>query len=276
MAPRRWLITGVSSGLGRALIAAVAAHGDRVVGTVRCLPDPLPAYALGDNVRLVTLDVTDPASVASGVTAATDWLGGCDVVVNNAGAGMFGVVEACSDDDFRFAMEVNFFGTVAMCQAVLPHLRASRGVLINVASMSGMESVGGTSPYAASKHAVVGLSEALRQELAPFGVRVMISLPGGYRTDFWAARSNTIRDGLNDVYGAYPCGQVAERSQAHVGNELGDPAKLAQLMIRLVESGELPLYLVGGADGMAVIEAKCGAIAADMTRNRAISGATDY
>lgn len=276
MAGRNWLITGVSSGLGKALMEAVVAHGDRVVGTVRNVPSPLPPHAQTDNARLVTLDVTDPASVAQGVAEAAQWLGGIDVVVNNAGCGMFGVVEACSIDDFRLAMNVNYFGTVAVCQATLPNLRATRGTLINVASMAGMEGFGGGSAYAAAKHAVVGLSEALHAELAPLGVRVMVSLPGGYRTDFWSARSNTIRDGMRDVYGAYPCGQVAERSQEHVGNELGDPAKLAQLMIDMVEGETLPLYLVGGADGMAVVEAKISAIASDIESNRSVSIATAY
>ncbi|WP_068078388.1 SDR family NAD(P)-dependent oxidoreductase [Novosphingobium lentum] len=276
MADRRWLITGVSSGLGKALMEAVVAHGHKVVGTVRRIPDPLPAFAGAANARLVTLDVTDSASVARGVAEAAEWLGGIDVVVNNAGVGMFGVVEACSIDDFRLAMEVNYFGTVAMCQAALPHLRATRGTLINVASMAGMAAYGGTAGYAASKHAVVGLTEALHAELAPLGVRVMMTLPGGYRTDFWSARSNTIRDGLGDVYGAYPCGQVTQRSAEHVGNELGDPAKLARLMIGLVEGETLPLYLVGGADGMAVVEAHNAEIAADMERNRAVGVGTAY
>lgn len=276
MAGKRWLITGVSSGLGKALIEAVVAHGDSVVGTVRTVPEPLPDYAEAAHARLVILDVNDPASVARGVAEAAEWLGGIDVVVNNAGCGMFGVVEACSINDFRIAMNVNYFGTVAMCQATLPHLRAARGTLINVASMAGMEGFGGGAAYAASKHAVVGLSEALHAELSPLGVRVMVSLPGGYRTDFWSARSNTIRDGLKDVYGAYPCGQVAERSQEHVGNELGDPAKLARLMIAMVEGETLPLYLVGGADGMAVVEAKLAAITADLESHRAISVATAF
>lgn len=276
MADRRWLITGVTSGLGKVLMDAVVAHGDKVAGTVRRVPDPLPAVAGAQNARLVTLDVTDPASMARGVAEAADWLGGIDVVVNNAGIGMFGVVEACSIDDFRLAMEVNYFGTVAMCQATLPHLRAARGTLINVASMSGMAAFGGTAGYAASKHAVVGLTEALHAELGPLGVRVMMTLPGGYRTDFWSPRSNTIRDGLAEVYGSYPCGQVAQRSQQHVGNELGDPARLARLMIALVEGEALPLYLVGGADGMAVVEAKGAEIAADIERNRAISVGTAY
>ncbi len=276
MADRCWLITGVASGLGKALMEAVVQHGDRVVGTVRREPHPLPAFAGAANARLVTLDLNDPASVAHGVAEAADWLGGIDVLVNNAGVGMFGVVEACSIDDFRLAMDVNYFGTVAMCQSALPHLRAARGTLINVASMAGMEAFGGTAAYAASKHAVVGLTEALHAELAPLGVRVMLSLPGGYRTNFWSARSNTIRDGLGDVYGAYPCGQVTERSQQHVGNELGDPARLARLMIAMVEGETLPLYLVGGADGIAVVEAKVTAITADMERNREVSIGTAY
>ena len=139
-----------------------------------------------------------------------------------------------------------------------------------------MAAFGGTAGYAASKHAVVGLTKALHVELGPLGVRVTMTLPGGYRTDFWSPRSNTIQEGLGEVYGGYPCGQVAQRPQQHVRNELGDPARLARLMIALVEGEALPLYLVGGADGMAVAEAKGAEIAADVERDRAVSVGTAY
>ena len=262
---KRWLITGVSSGLGKALMAAVIAHGDTVVGTVRTMPDHDPWAGEGPGSgRLIRMDVTDAGSIAQGADAALAAMGGVDVVVNNAGSGMFGPVEVCSLDDFRHAFEVNYFGLVAVTQAMLPHLRQSRGTLMNIASMSAIMTMGGTAPYAASKHAVLGVTEALREEMAPLGVKVVAVLPGGFRTDFWDARSNTIRDGLAEVYGAWPCGQIRAQSAQHVGNEIGDPAKFSALLIEVAGRDDAPLYLVPGADALDYVGAKRDAIATEL------------
>ena len=272
---RRWLITGVSSGLGQALMEAVVRHGDDVAGTVRKLPGTDPVSGPG-RVKLFRVDVTDEAQVGPAVAAAAEWLGGIDVVVNNAGAGVFGPVEVCSVADYARAMDVNFFGLVAMTKAALPYLRESKGTLINVASLAAFLGMGGTSAYAASKHAVLGLSEALRAELAPFGIRVVVPMPGGFRTNFWSEQSNTIREGLDDVYGAHPSGQIRARTQQHVGHELGDPQKYAELLIRIAGEPNPPLNLVLGADALEYIGAKRDAMVAELESQRHIAEATSF
>lgn len=270
--PRRWMITGVSTGLGQSLMEAVIRHGDTVVGTMRSIP----ADSETAQSRLVRLDVTDPASVERAIAEATGWLGGIDVLVNNAGAGVFGVVEACDDADFGRAMEVNYYGLLRVTRAALPHLRASRGNLVNVSSMSGFIGMGGTSPYAAAKHAVVGVSESLADELAPLGVKVTVVLPGGFTTNFWSAQSNVIRETMADVYGDYPCGQIGARTSQHAGNEIGDPVKFAETLIDIIGSEKPPLYFVAGADAMEYVGAKLEAMSAELERNRAASVATAF
>jgi NAD(P)-dependent dehydrogenase (short-subunit alcohol dehydrogenase family) len=276
-ARRRWLITGVSTGLGRSVMEAVLRRGDDVVGTVRTLPDHDPAQDIGPGrLKLIRLDITDPASIATALPAAAEWLGGIDVLVNNAGAGMFGPVEVCSVEDFARVMEVNYFGLVNVTRAALPYLRESKGVLVNVASMAAMLAMGGTAPYAASKHAVLGLSEALAGELEPFGIRVIVPMPGGFRTNFWSERSNVIREGLEDVYAMHPAGQIRAQSSAHRGNEMGDPAKLAEALIDVVGASNPPLYLVLGGDALDYVGAKRDAIAADVERMRSVAVSTAF
>jgi NAD(P)-dependent dehydrogenase (short-subunit alcohol dehydrogenase family) len=271
---RKWLITGVSSGLGRSLMEAVARHGDDVAGTVRTLPDAEPNLGPG-RVKLFRMDVTDGAAIGPAVAAAADWLGGIDVVVNNAGSGVFGPVEVCDVADYARAMEVNFFGPLAVTKAALPYLRESKGMLFNVASMAAFIAMGGTSAYTASKHALLGASEALREELAPLGVRVVVPMPGGFRTNFWSEQSNTIREGLDEVYGGHASGQIRTRSQQHVGNEFGDPRKYAELLIRLAEA-DPPLFLVVGRDALDYIEAKRSAMLAELESQRLVAEATAF
>ena len=276
MGKLRWLITGVSSGLGKAFMEAAIARGDDVVGTIRRQPDDPPKMDGPGTGSLVTLDVSDPESVARGVEEAAQKLGGIDVVVNNAGAGMFGVIESCPTDDYRKIMQVNFFGTIHVCQAALPHLRKSQGKLVNLSSLAGFLGMGGTSAYSCSKSAVVALSESLRGDLESLGVTVMVMAPGGFRSSFWSPQSNVIHEELDEIYGAYPCGQIAERSSQHTGNEMGDPGKLAELLVDLAHSDDPPFYLVMGADAMELVEAKCDAVAADLEANAAIAKATAY
>lgn len=270
--PRRWLITGVSTGLGRSLLEAAVERGDRVVGTLRSMAQAaeIEQKAPG-RIRIVRMDVTDPASVESAMAESIGWLGGLDVLVNNAGSGVFGPVETCGVEDFEQAMAVNYFGLIRVTRAALPHLRASKGTLVNIASMAGFLAMGGTSPYTAAKHAVLGVTEALAEELAPFGVRVICSLPGGFRTNFWSPQSNTIRQGLADVYGPYPCGQIAERSRDHVGHEMGDPAKFARAMVDLVHAEHPPLYFVAGADAMEYVGYKLEQMTAELEKHKATS-----
>jgi NAD(P)-dependent dehydrogenase (short-subunit alcohol dehydrogenase family) len=277
LAPRRWIITGVSTGLGNALMRAVLDRGDHLVGTVRDLNLAGAIEAIApERVSVLHFDVTEAGSADRLVAQAVSRLGGLDVLVNNAGAGVFGPLEACTDDDFRRMMEVNFFGPVRLLRAALPHLRSSRGAVINVASMAGIVAMAGTSAYSTAKHAMVGLSEALAAELAPLGVRVITALPGGFRTDFWSARTTTIRDDFNGIYAPYMAGQIRRLSSAHVGNELGDPAKLPKALFAALDAAEPPVHLVLGADALQQVSAKVEQVQADIDRCSTLAAATAF
>jgi len=198
------------------------------------------------------------------------------VVMNNAGAGMFGPVEVCSIDDFRKMMEVNYFGPIAVTKAALPLLRQSRGTLINVSSMAGIITMDGTAPYAASKHAILGATTALREELAPLGVRVVCVLPGGFRSAFWSDPSNTIRSGGETVYDSQPAGHIFEQTRSHVGNEMGDPAKFGKLMIDIAGHSNPPAHLMVGADALDFVEMKRADLSRQLQDNADLSRTTDF
>ena len=183
---RVWLITGVSSGFGLELARAVLGRGDTVVGTVRqaaqvaSFESLVPGRAHG---RI--LDVTDAAAIAPLVARIEQEFGPIDVLVNNAGYGLGGAVEELDDAECRHVMETNFFGTLNLIKAVVPYFRRRKsGHIINFSSMAGILGIAGIGLYSASKFAVTGLSEALAGELAPFGIRVTVVEPGGFRTNF--------------------------------------------------------------------------------------------
>ena len=177
------LITGASSGIGRAAALYLADRGCRVVGTTR-RPDRLPPSYLEDGrITYIAMDVCDPASVSPGVEAALDSLGRLDVLINNAGISHVGVFEDMTDDDGRKIMETNFFGAVTVTRACLPHLRQSKGLVINIGSLAGIMGIPFQSFYAASKYALEGLTESLRLETAHAGVRFSIVEPGNIKTE---------------------------------------------------------------------------------------------
>jgi len=190
IASKTFLITGVSSGLGRAFAVAALEAGHRVVGTVRQARDAEAFAALAeDRAHPLVLDVTDFARIPAGVSQAESLAGPIDVLVNNAGYGHEGVLEESSIDDLQRQFAANVFGPVAMIQAVLPGMRERRsGHIINVTSMGGFITMPGISFYCGSKFALEGISEALGKEVAGFGIRVTTLAPGQFRTD-WAGRS---------------------------------------------------------------------------------------
>ncbi|WP_077033558.1 oxidoreductase, partial [Pelomonas sp. KK5] len=185
----RFLITGVSSGFGRALARAALAEGHAVAGTVRSEADALAFLALHGRARPVMLDVARLEEAAPAVAALESGFGPIDVLVNNAGYGHEGTLEESTLDELRRQFDVNVFGAVAMMKAVLPGMRARRrGRIISITSMAGLVGLPGVSYYAGSKFALQGISEALDQEVSGLGIRVTAVAPGSFRTD-WAGRS---------------------------------------------------------------------------------------
>ena len=246
-----WLITGCSTGLGRALAAAVIEAGHNVVVTAR---DATRVADLADTaperVLAVALDVTDPTQVAAAVQQADDRFGGVDVLVNNAGYGYRAAVEEGEDAAVRTLFETHFFGTVAMIKAVLPGMRARRsGSIVNISSIGAQLMPVGSGYYAAAKAAIEGVSGALRGELAPLGVWVTVVEPGAFRTDF-AGRSLTQSATVIDDY-ASTAGRRRKENDTMDGNQAGNPAKAATAIIAAVESAEPPAFLLLGTDALA-------------------------
>jgi len=189
----RWMVTGCSSGLGRALAQAAAAAGDRVAATARrpAALDELAA-AWPDAVLPLTLDVRDAQQCAQAVAAAAGCLGGIDILVDNAGAGLFGAVEEVGDDELRDQLEAQLIGPWRLIRLVLPIMRAQgRGHIVNVSSIAGRMPVPGLAAYISAKHALEGMSRALAEEVAEHGIRVTVMEPGGYATRYGTALAET-------------------------------------------------------------------------------------
>ncbi len=193
-----WLVTGASSGFGRAIVEAVLAQGGRVAAASRN-PDAFAELVAAHGNRLVpvSLDVGDAASLTRGLAEAEIHLSTIDVLVNNAGYGLLGAIEETSEAEYRALFEVNFFGLVALTKAVLPGMRArNKGFVVNFSSVSGVLGPAGSGFYAASKFAVEGFSESLRREVRPLGIETMVVEPGPFRTGFFGgARQGTAGGG---------------------------------------------------------------------------------
>jgi NAD(P)-dependent dehydrogenase (short-subunit alcohol dehydrogenase family) len=247
-----WLITGCSTGLGRALADAVIGAGHNAVVTARDATKVADlADAAPDRVLPIALDVTRPDQVGSAVQQAQERFGGVDVLVNNAGYGYRAAVEEGDDAEVRTLFETHFFGAVAMIKAVLPGMRARRsGAIVNISSIGATVTPVGSGYYAAAKAAVEGLSGALRGELAPLGISVTVVEPGAFRTDF-AGRSLVQSAAAIDDY-AGTAGQRRKENDTMDGNQAGDPAKAGAAILTAVESSEPPAFLLLGPDALAL------------------------
>lgn len=243
-----WLITGCSTGIGRALAEAAADAGHNVVATARNTA-AVGEFAEGrPNVLPVGLDVTDPEQIRAAVAKAEQAYGGVDVLVNNAGYGYRGAVEE-GDDGVRTLFETHFFGPVALMKAVLPGMRARRsGAIVNFSSIGVQLMPVGSGFYAAAKAALEGVTGALRGEVAPLGIQVTTIEPGGFRTDF-AGRSLTESSLVIDDY-ADTAGKRRKAHDTAHGTQPGDPAKAAKAIVAMVDGGTAPAFLLLGTDAL--------------------------
>ena len=245
-----WLVTGCSTGLGRALAEAVIATGHNAVVTARDA-NKVADLAEGntDRVLALSLDVTDGAQVTKAVTQAEKKFGGIDVLVNNAGYGYRAAVEEGDDPDIRQLLETQFFGAVAMIKAVLPGMRARRsGAIVNISTIGVQIMPAGSGYYAASKAALEAMSGALYGELKPLGISVTVVEPGAFRTDF-AGRSLTQSSTVIDDYAETAGKRRKEHDTVH-GTQPGDPAKAAQAIMTAAASDEPPAFLLLGNDAL--------------------------
>lgn len=250
-AGKRWLITGCSSGFGRAVAAAALARGDRVAGTLRNEADRQAFEALAPGrARGLLLDLRNSGAIRPAAEAAAAWMGGIDRLVNNAGYCLAGAIEEARGDEIRAQMEVNFFGAVEMIQAVLVHMRAQRsGHIVNITSISGIASWMGIGHYCASKHALEAVGKALAQEVGPLGIHVTNVAPGAFRTGFNQGGSLTrSRERIADYDPT--AGLAWSIMQGGAGHEAGDPARAAEAILRLCDHPRPPLHLLLGSDAV--------------------------
>ncbi|MFK0002400.1 oxidoreductase [Paenarthrobacter sp. NPDC090522] len=271
-----WLITGCSTGLGRALARAVLAQGDNAVVTARSteplqeLTAEFPTTALA-----VALDVTVQSQVDAAVQQAEERFGGVDVLVNNAGYGYRAAVEEGDDAGVRALFDTNVFGPVAMIKGVLPGMRSRRsGAIVNISSIGARICPPGSGYYSATKAALEGISGSLQKELAPLGISVTAVEPGGFRTDF-AGRSLTQSAVAIDDY-AETAGKRRKENDTVHGTQPGDPDKAAQLIIDAVEAPETPAFLLLGADAVYAYNAVEEAMRAQVDGWRERSESTGY
>jgi NAD(P)-dependent dehydrogenase (short-subunit alcohol dehydrogenase family) len=270
-----WLITGSSRGLGRALAAAAAAAGHRVVATARtpaALDDLVARHPR--TVAAVPLDVTDEDAAGAAVTAAVERFGRLDVVVNNAGYATLGSIEETPADAFRAQIETNLLGLVNVTRAALPVLRRQRsGHFVQISTIGGRRAGGpGLAAYSAAKHGVEGFSEALCLEVAPFGVKVTIIEPGGFATD-WAGSSMEVVEPGEDYRPSV--GRMIGLLRGDGGHAPGDPVKAAKVVLDVAAMDRPPLRLPLGNDAVELIRAADQAKLAELDQWEAVSRGTD-
>ncbi len=249
---RKVLITGATSGFGKLLVEAFLKNGDLVIATGRSLSTRKEVFAIersaySDKIIEVTMDVTNKVEVEAAVKAVETKFGSIDILINNAGYGLFGALEDLEEEEIRYQMEVNFFGTVNVTKSFLPLLRKARGKIFNFSSVFGFMGFPLTGLYCASKYAVEGLTESLRGELAPHGVQVCLIEPGGYRTNFgnnlaWSQKNpaSIYSQQFNNYKTLHK--KISQRKPQQ-------PSEVSEGILKLSKRSRLPMRKVYGKDG---------------------------
>jgi NAD(P)-dependent dehydrogenase (short-subunit alcohol dehydrogenase family) len=271
-----WLITGCSTGFGRALAEAVLQKGDYLLATAR-EPEQLRTLIehYPETAKAVRLDVTVSQDIQTAVDTAITTFGRIDVLVNNAGHGLIAALEEVSDVEMHQFFETNFFGALRLMQTVLPVMRQQgSGHIVNLSSTAGLVGFGGSSLYCATKFALEGTSEALAKEVEAFGVKVTLIEPGAFRTDF-NGRSLTVAERAIDAYTTMSRAAL-QRFKEMDGQQPGDPAKAAQAIIQVVESSHPPIRLALGTDAMGLIQDKLESVQMDLDAWQQVTVSTDY
>ena len=275
-AAKTWLITGCSSGLGRALAGRVLARGDRLVASARDPGSVLDLVrAFPDRCRPLALDVTDSARVGQAVDEAAGMFAGLDVVVNNAGYGLIGALEEVSEDQIRRCLDTNFLGALRVIRAALPILRGQRrGHFVNVSAAAAISNYPGFSIYGAAKCALESVSESLAAECRPLGIKVTIVQPGPFRTDFISRSLERAPEAIPDYDAS--SGKFLRLIQGMDGRQPGDPLRAAESVIAAVCSENPPLRLVLGKYAVSKARQRRATLDRELDAWEAIGLPTDY
>jgi NAD(P)-dependent dehydrogenase (short-subunit alcohol dehydrogenase family) len=271
-----FLITGVSSGFGRAFAETALPAGHTVIGTVRndAAKRDFEDLAIGRAIGVV-LDVTDFSAIDAAVASASSKVGPVDVLVNNAGYGHEGILEESPLEEMRHQFDVNVFGAVAMIKAVLPSMRARRtGHIINITSMGGFITMPGIAYYCGSKFALEGISETLAKEVAGFGIKVTAVAPGSFRTD-WAGRS-MVRSSRSIADYDKLIDPIRAARQAKSGHQIGNPLQAAQVLLSIANSPDAPVHLLLGSDAVKLVREKIAVLSGEISAWEEVSMSTDF
>jgi short-subunit dehydrogenase len=270
------LITGASSGFGRAFAEAALTEGYTVIGTVRN-EDARKEFETIEPKRAksLILDVTDFAAIGPSISKIEHEIGPVDVLVNNAGYGHEGILEESSLEDLRRQFEVNVFGAVALMKAVLPTMRKRRsGHIINITSMGGYITMPGIAYYCGSKFALEGISETLAKEVKGFGIHVTAVAPGSFRTE-WAGRS-MIRSGRSIADYDSMFDPIRKAREEKSGRQAGDPVRAAQVLLKLLATDNPPVHLLLGSDALKLVREKLDSLAGEIAAWEEVTLATDF
>ncbi|MEO1257209.1 MAG: oxidoreductase [Bacteroidota bacterium] len=266
-----WFITGISSGLGKALAEAVIGKGDFVIGTFR-RPEQVKAFneKYADKALALQLDITHPEQINAVFETVKNKFDRLDVLVNNAGYGFSGAMEEASDAEVRAVFDANFFGTLQVTNAALPILRQQKnGHIFQISSHGGIKAFPGFGVYNASKFALEGASEAMAIELGPLGIKTTIVEPGPFRTGFAGSAFKEAEKRISDY--DQTAGVFRQKIKAVDGKQEGDPAKAAQAIIQVCESANPPLRLILGKVAIGTISAKLESVKNDLEAWREVS-----
>jgi NAD(P)-dependent dehydrogenase (short-subunit alcohol dehydrogenase family) len=275
MTAKTWFITGASSGFGRAFAQHALAQGHNIVATARKISTLASIAATApERVLALSLDVTRQSEADAAIEAAVARFGRIDVLINNAGYGLVGAFEETSDSELRALMDTNFFGAMNVTRAALPTLRAQKsGAIVNISSLGGQLSFAGFGAYSATKFAIEGVSEALAQELAPFGVQVLIAEPGQFRTNLTgpSMRHMPVMEAYRDVVGA-----THEFAHNMNGTQEGDPSKAAAAIEAAIDAAHPPLRLQLGADAVEMVREHSATLLKDLAAWEVLARGTRF
>ena len=276
MAKKNWFVTGISSGLGKALADAIIAKGDFLIGSFR-KQEQVEKFNKEYEGKAIaySFDVRDHKKVQEVVHEIESRFGQIDVLVNNAGYGILGAIEEVNIEEAREQMETNFFGTLNLAQLVLPFMRKRKsGSIIQMSSGSGIKSTPGFGIYNASKFALEGYSEALAAEVKPLGIHVLLVEPGPFRTEFLAGSIQMANRTIEEYEPT--AGQFKKIMSDRNGNQDGDPVKAAMAIIQAIESPNPPLRLVLGKIAINTVHAKIESMQEDLKNWNEVGLATSY
>ncbi len=272
-----WYITGASKGLGLALVKKLLSEGYRVAATSRTKSSLVQAVGVYDEKQFLPLevDLTSETSIAESIQQTQQFFGGLDVIVNNAGYGIGGAVEELSSREIHQSFDVNVFATISVMQAAMPYLRAQHsGHIINISSIAGFAAATGWGMYAATKYAIMGLTEVMAEDVKELGIKATVVAPGAFRTQFLSDESIAFAEKKIDDYGAIRASHTKYASMN--GTQAGDPDKAADAFIALAENPNPPVRLFLGSDAYNRANSKINLLTEELEANKALSFSTDY